>query len=175
MKTAMTVLLTAICGLSHALATDAVTPEQKLAQLGLALKPVKALGNYVPAVRTGNLVFLSGQIPRGADGKVLTGKVGRNATVAQATEAARASTVQLLSALKAEVGDLSKVKRIVRVVGFVNCTDDFTDEPKVINGCSDLLVAVLGDKGRHARAAVGAVSLPLGAAVEIEMVAEVSD
>jgi enamine deaminase RidA (YjgF/YER057c/UK114 family) len=118
MKTTINVLLIAILGLSHVLAADAVTPEQKLAKLGLTLKPVTALGNYVPAVRTGNLVFLSGQIPRGADGQVLAGKVGRNATVAQATEAAQASTVQLLSALKAEVGDLQEpVKQLSKALG----------------------------------------------------------
>lgn len=152
------------------------SPEARLADLGLTLPaPSSAIANYVPAVRTGNLVFLAGQIARGADGKFLAGKVGRNVTEAEAIAAARTCALQLLAALKAEIGDLAKVKRIVRVGGFVNCTDDFTAQPKVINGCSDLLVAVFGDKGRHARAAVGVNSLPVGAPVEIDLIAEVVD
>ena len=124
-------------------------------------------------MRSGNLVFLAGQIARGADGKFLAGKVGRDLTEAQAAEAARTCALQLLAALRAEIGDLAKVKRIVRVGGFVNCTDDFTAQPKVVNGASDLLVAVFGEAGRHARASVGVNSLPAGAPVEIELVAEV--
>lgn len=150
------------------------TPEAKLKALGLTLPTASApVANYVPAVRTGSLIFLSGQIPRGADGKVITGKVGRDATEKDANAAARQTALALLAALKLEIGDLSKVKRIVRVGGFVNATDDFKAHPQVINGCSDLLVAVFGDRGRHARAALGMGSLPLGAVVEIEMVVEV--
>jgi enamine deaminase RidA (YjgF/YER057c/UK114 family) len=149
-------------------------PEDQLKAMGLTLPTASApVANYVPAVRAGSLIFLSGQIPRGADGKVITGKVGRDATEKEANAAARQTALALLAALKLEIGDLSKVKRIVRVGGFVNATDDFKAHPQVINGCSDLLVAVFGDRGRHARAALGMGSLPLGAVVEIEMVVEV--
>lgn len=157
-------------------ASEPVAPEAKLAELGLTLPAVPAaIANYVPAVRSGNLVILAGQIAKGPDGKFVTGKVGRDLTEAQAAEVARTCAVQLLAALKAEIGDLAKVKRIVRVGGFVNCTDDFTAQPKVVNGASDLLVAVFGDRGRHARAAVGVNSLPAGAPVEVEMIAELAD
>src|SRR5688572_3007139 len=150
------------------------TPEEKIAALGLALPAISSpVANYVPAVRSGSLIFLAGHIPRGADGKVITGKVGRDASEKDANAAARQTALALLAALKLEIGDLSKVKRIVRVGGFVNATDDFKAHPQVINGCSDLLVAVFGDRGRHARAALGMGSLPLGAVVEIEMVVEV--
>jgi enamine deaminase RidA (YjgF/YER057c/UK114 family) len=148
--------------------------EAKLASLGLTLPAVSApVANYVPAVRSGNVVYLAGHIPRGADGKVVKGKVGRGSTVEDANAAARLTTLALLATLKKEIGDLNKVKRIVRVGGFVNATDDFESQPQVLNGCSDLLVALFGDRGRHARAAIGAGSLPLGAIVEIEMVVEI--
>jgi enamine deaminase RidA (YjgF/YER057c/UK114 family) len=154
----------------------AATPEAKLAALGVTLPAVPAaIANYVPAVRSGNLVFLAGQLAKGPDGKFLTGKVGRDLTLEQGAAAARTCAIQLLAVLKAEVGDLAKVKRIVRVGGFVNCTEDFTAQPKVVNGASDLLVAVFGDQGRHARAAVGVNALPAGAPVEVELVAEVTD
>jgi enamine deaminase RidA (YjgF/YER057c/UK114 family) len=173
MKNILTALFL-LCSLTAVRAAGAETPAQRLAALGLTLPAVApVIANYVPAVRSGNLVFLAGQVPRGADGKMLTGKVGRDVTEAQAAEAARTCALQLLAALQAEIGDLAKVKRIVRVGGFVNCTDDFTAQPKVVNGASDLLVAVFGDAGRHARAAVGVNSLPGGAPVEIELVAEV--
>lgn len=152
----------------------AATPAENLAAQGITLPAVPAaIANYLPAVRSGNLVFLAGQIARGPDGKYLTGKVGRDLTEAQAAEAARTCAIQLLAALQAEVGDLAKVKRIVRVGGFVNCTDDFTAQPRVINGASDLLVAVFGPAGKHARAAVGVNALPAGAPVEVELVAEI--
>lgn len=148
--------------------------EAKLQSLGLTLPAVSApVANYVPAVRSGNLVFLAGHIPRSADGKVIKGKVGRDATIEQANAAARQTTLALLATLKREIGDFGKVKRIVRVGGFVNATEDFESQPQILNGCSDLLVALFGDRGRHARAAIGAGSLPLGAVVEIEMVVEV--
>lgn len=160
--------------LSLGLTARAATPGENLARLGIALPTVPpAVANYVPAVRSGNLVFLAGQIARGADGKYLAGKVGREVTEAEAAAAARLCALQLLAALQAEIGDLAKVKRIVRVGGFVNCTDDFTAQSKVINGASDLLVAVFGDRGKHARAAVGVNSLPAGAPVEVELVAEI--
>jgi enamine deaminase RidA (YjgF/YER057c/UK114 family) len=149
------------------------SPEEKLAALGLAL-PVAAtpVANYVPAVRTGSLVYLAGHIPR-VDGKVITGTVGRTATEKEANAAARIAALALLATLKKEIGELSKVKRIVRVGGFVNSADDFHAQPQVMNGCSDLLVSLFGDRGKHARAAIGVNTLPLGAVVEIEMVVEV--
>ncbi len=157
-------------------ALTAATPEERLQELGITLPAVPAaIANYVPAVRSGNMVFLAGQIAKGSDGKFVTGKVGRDLTVEQAADVARTCAIQLIAVLKAELGDLSKVKRIVRVGGFVNCTDDFTAQPKVVNGASDLLVAVFGDAGRHARAAVGVNSLPAGAPVEVELVAEVTE
>jgi enamine deaminase RidA (YjgF/YER057c/UK114 family) len=155
-------------------AAAASSVEEKLTALGLALPSTSSpVANYVPAVRSGSLIFLAGHIPRGTDGKVITGKVGRDATEKDANAAARQATLALLATLKKEIGDLGKVKRIVRVGGFVNATDDFQGQSGVINGCSDLLVALFGDRGRHARAAIGVASLPLGAVVEIEMVVEV--
>ncbi|HQY04553.1 MAG TPA: RidA family protein [Lacunisphaera sp.] len=152
----------------------AATPEARLAALGLDLPAVSpAIANYVPAVRSGNLVFLAGQVARDANGKLVTGKVGRDLTEAQAAEAARTCALQLLAALRAEIGDLAKVKRIVRVGGFVNCTESFTAQPQVVNGASDLLVAVFGEAGKHARTSVGVNALPAGAPVEIELIAEV--
>lgn len=153
---------------------SAQTPEKKLKALGIELiAPTKPVANYVKAVRTGNLIFLSGHGPSKADGTSIKGKVGADLTVEEGKEAARITAISLLSTLKAEVGDLSKVKRIVKVTGMVNCAPDFYDQPQVINGCSDLLVEVFGDKGKHARAAVGMVSLPSNIAVEIEMIVEV--
>jgi enamine deaminase RidA (YjgF/YER057c/UK114 family) len=150
------------------------TPEEKLAQLGLTLPtPAPAVANYVPAVRTGNLVFLAGHLPRDAAGAVITGKLGEDITEEAAVEAARATALALLATLKAEIGELSRVRRVVRVGGFVNASPTYTRHPTIINGCSDLLVAVWGERGRHARAAVGAGSLPLNAAVEIELVVEI--
>lgn len=176
MKKLLTLIVSLCCLLNAVRAADAATPEQRLAELGLILPEVPAaIANYVPAVRTGQLVFLAGQIARGADGQFLAGKVGRDFTQVEATEAARTCAVQLLAVLKAEIGDLSRVKRIVRVGGFVNCTDDFTLQSSVVNGASDLFVAVFGDAGKHARAAVGVNSLPAGAPVEIELIAELKD
>ncbi len=156
-------------------AADApATPESRIAALGAKLPAVgKPIANYVSAVRSGNLVFLAGHIPRDDKGSVMTGKVGRDATVASANQAARQTALALIATLKAEIGELSRVKRIVRVGGFVNAVDDFKEQPQVMNGCSDLLVAVFGERGKHARAALGVASLPLGAVVEIEMVVEV--
>lgn len=168
-------LLLLVCTIGAA-AQAAETPEDRLQALGLALPATSApVANYVPAVRTGNLLFLAGHISRDAQGQVITGKVGRDLDEAAAAQAARRTALALIATLKAELGDLRRVKRIVRVGGFVNCTDDFTRQPAVMNGCSDLLVAVFGDAGRHARAALGTNALPLGAAVEVELVAEVTD
>lgn len=165
------------CGLLSSLSASPVdTPEQRLAAAGIELPAVPAaIANYVPAVRSGNLVFLSGQIAKGADGKFVTGKVGVNFSIDGATAAARVCAAQLIAALKAEIGDLSKVKRIVRVGGYVNCPADFTAQSSIVNGASDLLVEIFGEAGRHARAAVGVASLPAGAPVEIEMIVEVAD
>jgi enamine deaminase RidA (YjgF/YER057c/UK114 family) len=173
MKTLL-ILCCMLSGVSQiASAAPVETPENRLLALGVQLPAVPAaIANYIPAVRSGRLVFLSGQIARGSDGKYLVGKLGRDMSEADGAAAARTCAIQLLAALRAEVGDLSKVKRIVRVGGFVNCTEDFTTQPKVVNGASDLLVAVFGENGKHARAAVGVNALPAGAPVEIELIAE---
>jgi enamine deaminase RidA (YjgF/YER057c/UK114 family) len=148
--------------------------DQKLKALGIELIPAtKPMANYVKAVRAGNLIFLAGHGPTRADGTNITGKVGKELTVEQGIEAARVTTISLLSTLKNEIGDFNKVKRIVKVNGWVNCDSEFQEQPKVMNGCSDLLVALFGDKGKHARAALGANALPMGISVEIEMVVEV--
>jgi enamine deaminase RidA (YjgF/YER057c/UK114 family) len=150
-------------------------PEQRLKDLGLVLpSPTRAIANYVPAVRTGNLVFLAGHGPCGDLSEKVRGKIGQERTVEEGYEAARQTALCLLATVKAELGDLNKVKRIVRVFGMVNAVEGFTQQPQVINGCSDLLVAVFGDRGKHARAAVGVASLPLNWTVEIEMVVEVA-
>ena len=173
-RTLLAILLLAVLPAAPRAAETAATPEARLAALGAKLPAVsKPIANYVPAVRSGNLVFLAGHIPRDEKGAVLAGKVGRDATVASANSAARQTALALIATLKSEIGELSRVKRIVRVGGFVNAVDDFKEQPQVMNGCSDLLVAVFGDRGRHARAALGVASLPLGAVVEIEMVVEV--
>jgi len=154
---------------------QAFDPEARLAELGIELyEPPPPVANYVKAVRTGNLVFLAGHGPTMLDGSgYLTGQVGTDLTIEEGYAAARLVGIALLSSLKAEVGDLSRVKRIVRVFGMVNAPAGFTQQPEVINGASDLLVAVFGERGRHARAAVGMGSLPRNIAVEIEMVVEV--
>lgn len=154
--------------------TYAQTPEAKLKELNIELfKPTAPMANYVRAVRTGNLIFLAGHGPTRADGTNIQGKVGKDLTIEQGYDAARQTGIALLSTLKSEVGDLSKVKRIVKVLGMVNCTEDFKDQPKVINGFSDLMVAVFGEKGKHARSAVGMYALPSNISVEIEMIVEV--
>lgn len=148
--------------------------DKKLKELNIELfTPGKPIANYVKAVRTGNLLFVAGHGPTKADGSNTIGKVGKDLTTEQGYEAARQTAISLLSTLKAELGDLNKVKRIVKVLGMVNCTEAFTDQPKVINGFSDTMVAVFGEKGKHARSAVGMYALPLGMAVEIEMIVEV--
>jgi enamine deaminase RidA (YjgF/YER057c/UK114 family) len=147
-------------------------PEARLRELGIKLYPPDApVANYVRAVRTGNLVFLAGHGECG--GTRLTGKAGRDVAVDSAYASARRVGICLLSSLKAEIGDLSKVKRIVKVLGMVNATPEFTDHPRVINGFSDLMVQVFGERGKHARSAVGMGSLPFGMTVEIEMIVEV--
>lgn len=148
--------------------------ETKLAELGVTLPDAPAVaGNYVPYVVSGNLVFISGQISMNADG-LITGKLGDDFTVEQGMAAAKTCAINLLSQLKAACdGDLGRLVRVVKLGGFVNSTPDFVDQPKVINGASDFLVAALGDIGMHARAAVSAPSLPMGVAVEIDGVFEI--
>ncbi len=149
--------------------------DQKLKELGIALiVPTKPIANYAKAVRTGNLIYLSGHGPTKADGTDIMGKVGKDLTLEQGIEAAKRTAISLLSTLKMELGgDLSRVKKIVKVNGWVNCAEDFKDQPKVMNGCSDLLVAIFGEKGKHARTSLGTNALPSNIAIEIEMIVEV--
>jgi enamine deaminase RidA (YjgF/YER057c/UK114 family) len=149
-----------------------MTPEEKLAEMGLVLpKAGPAAGNFLPAAREGNLVFLSGHGPVDAEGNLaVRGRLGAELTVEQGYEAARLTALALLRSLKAEVGELDRVKRILKVLGMVRCTEDFGQTPRVINGASDLFVEIFGDRGRHARSAVGLYELPFQMAVEIEMV-----
>ena len=150
--------------------------ETKLTEMGIELPaPGKRVANYVPAVRAGNLVFLSGHGPVLENGNLITGKVGADLSLEEGYNAARQVALILLASLKSEIGDLDKVHRVVKLLGMVNCTPDFVDQPKVINGASDLLVEIFGDKGRHARSAVGMNALPSNIAVEIEMIAEIED
>jgi enamine deaminase RidA (YjgF/YER057c/UK114 family) len=147
--------------------------EAKLKEMGIELPAaVTPVANYVPAVRAGNLVFLSGHGPFEEDGTLITGKIGSDLTPEQGYQAARRVAIGLLGSLKAVIGDLDKVERVVKLLGFVNCTPEFADQPKVINGASDFLVDVFGDRGKHARSAVGTNALPLNIAVEIEMIVE---
>jgi enamine deaminase RidA (YjgF/YER057c/UK114 family) len=149
--------------------------EARLGELGIVLPDAPApAANYVPFVQVGTLVHVSGQISRNSAG-LITGKLGQDLDVAAGAAAAQACAVAILAQIKAACGgDWSRFRRMVKLVGFVNSTADFTDQPKVINGASDFLVAVLGDAGRHARSAVSASSLPLGVAVEIEAIAEIA-
>ena len=149
--------------------------DARLTELGITLPDAPApAANYVPFVRSGNLVFVSGQISQGPDG-LIKGRLGDDMDVPAGAEAARRCGLSLIAQVRAALGgDLDKVKRVVKLTGFVNSTPDFTDQPKVINGCSDMMVDVFGDAGRHARAAVSAPALPLGVAVEIEAIFEVA-
>jgi enamine deaminase RidA (YjgF/YER057c/UK114 family) len=150
-----------------------MSAEDKLKEMGLALPPTpKPLANYVSFKRAGDLVFLSGQGPRYPDGSFAKGKVGREVTVEQAYEHAKMVGLGLLSVAKAAAGSLDKVE-MLKILGMVNAVPEFTQQPAVINGCSDLFVAVLGEKGRHARSAVGMGSLPENITVEIEVVMRV--
>ena len=170
------ILLTLICTLASTAFAQRVDFDKKLKELGVELfVPGKPIANYVKAVRTGNLLFLAGHGPTKADGTNMLGKLGKDMTVEQGYMAARQTAISLLSTLKAELGDLNKVKRIVKVTGWVNCEPTFGDQPKVINGCSDLLVSVFGNKGMHARAALGANALPLGMPVEVEIIVELEE
>jgi enamine deaminase RidA (YjgF/YER057c/UK114 family) len=153
-----------------------VSAEKRLKALGIDLGEVSApVANYVNAVRAGNLLFLAGKGPRAEGGVRPSGKVGREYTVEQAYRHARSVGMDLLAVMRAELGSLDRVKRVVKVLGMVNAVPEFTDHPKVINGCSDLFVEVFGERGRHARSAVGMGSLPMGIPVEIECVVEVGN
>ncbi len=147
------------------------TPEQRLAALGLTLPaPPTPAANYVPFRFAGNLLFLSGQGPRQPDGSFLTGRLGKDASVEEGYRAARLTGLQLLATAKAALGELSRIEAVVKLLGMVNAEADFGDHPKVVNGCSDLFVDVLGEAGRHARSAVGMGSLPSRIMVEIEAI-----
>ena len=155
---------------------DDYDPEARLKALGIELPPApNPVANYVNGVRTGNLIFLAGKGPRRADGSEITGKLGAGVTIEQGYEGARLTAINQLAVLKEMLGDLRKVKRVVKVLGMVNSDPDFVQQPAVINGFSDLIVEVFGERGRHARAAVGMASLPRGQAVEIEMIVEVEE
>jgi enamine deaminase RidA (YjgF/YER057c/UK114 family) len=154
----------------------ASTIEQRLTRLGITLPaPGAPAGNYVPFVRTGSLVFLAGQVTR-LDGKMVhVGKVGRDVSVEEGRQAARVCALNLLAQLKVACdGDLDRVARCVRLGGFVNCTAEFDEQPKVVNGASDLMVELFGERGKHARTAVGVNALPLNATVEVEAVFELA-
>lgn len=151
-------------------------PEDRLKMLGIALpSPVKPVANYVTHLQAGNLLFLSGHGYCGTPTATDIGKLGRDLTVEQGYQAARNAGVCVLATIKDALGELSRVKRIVRVLGMVNSTEDFGEHPKVINGFSDLMVEVFGDKGKHVRSAVGMGSLPGGIAVEIEVTLEIEE
>jgi enamine deaminase RidA (YjgF/YER057c/UK114 family) len=152
------------------------TVEKRLAELGVTLHtPPSPVANYVGFVRTGNLLFVSGQVCVDPEGKLVAkGKLGGGVSLEEGQNAARACAINLLAQLKAALGDLDKVARVVRLGGFVNSTPDFVDGPKVLNGASDLMVAAFADRGRHARTTVGVAVLPNDAAVEVEALFEVS-
>jgi enamine deaminase RidA (YjgF/YER057c/UK114 family) len=148
--------------------------EAKLNELGLQLPPPpRPAANYVGAVLTGNLLFISGHGPMKGGEIAYSGKVGKDLSVEQGYEAARLVALNCLASAKATLGDLDRIRRVVKLLGMVNCTEDFGDQPKVMNGASDLLVQLFGEAGRHARSAVGMQALPFGIAVEIEMILEV--
>ena len=166
--------LLSVCCFVFALCCAAQDAEQRIKDKGIVLTPPsKPVANYVNAVRVGNLLYLAGKGPKRTDGTDITGKVGKDLTIEQGYQAARSVAIQHLAVLKAELGSLNKVKRIVKVLGMVNCESNFTDQPKVVNGYSDLMVEIFGEKGKHARSAVGMCSLPMNMAVEVEMIVEV--
>ena len=155
---------------------DAYNPEARLAELGIVLpQPPKPVANYVNGVQTGNLIFLAGKGPKHPDGSELRGKLGAGLTIEEGYAGARLTAINQLSVLKDMLGNLDRVVRVVKVLGMVNSDPNFVEQPAVINGFSDLIVEVFGERGRHARGAVGMASLPRGQAVEIEMIVEVRD
>ncbi len=174
----MAVMLIMIAGCGQTGSEDATVetegPEQRLADLGITLRqPGPPVANYVHAVRSGNMVYLAGHGPRKPEGDWLTGKVGHDIDIEAGYAAARLTGINLLSSLKAEIGDLRRVRRIVKVLGMVNSAVTFTEQPSVMNGFSDLMVEVFGERGRHARSAVGMAALPFNIPVEIEMIVEI--
>ncbi|MDE3143033.1 MAG: RidA family protein [Bacteroidota bacterium] len=152
----------------------AQTPEENLKAKGIELPAVpKPIANYVNAVRTGNLIYLAGKGPLQKTGTYITGKLGKDLTIEQGYEAARLTAINQIAVLKDMLGDLKKVKKIVKVLGMVNGSPDFYDQPKVMNGFSDLMVEIFGENGKHARSAIGVSSLPMNIPVEVEMIVEV--
>jgi enamine deaminase RidA (YjgF/YER057c/UK114 family) len=152
----------------------AQTTEQKIKQLGIQLPQIpESLGSYQDMVRVGNLVFLSGRGPLKADGKYITGKVGQDLTTNEGYQAARLTAINQLAILKQAFGTLDKIKRIIKVNGYVHTADSFTEQSKVMNGFSDLLIEVFGEQGKHARTSVGVFTLPQNMAIEVEMIVEV--
>ncbi len=151
-----------------------MSAEQRILELGIELAvPPKPMAAYVTFVPTGSLAYTSGHGPQRADGSYVLGRLGEDLGVEEGKDAARLTAIALLATLRAELGSLDRVKRIVKVLGMVNCTPDFTHQPAVIDGCSELLGSVFGEEGRHARSAVGVAALPAGMAVEIEVIIEV--
>ena len=147
--------------------------EKKLAELQVTLPEVEPAGNYLPAVRTGNIVFISGQLPK-VEGRIaFKGRVGRDLNLESARRAARACVANLLAALKGEIANLDQVKRILRLTGYINTYPGFSEHAKVLDAASELLIDIFGEAGKHSRVAVGVVELPLGAAIEMEMIVEV--
>jgi len=172
----MRILIHFIIMLMIAGATYAQSPEQKLKDRNILLPSVSAsLGNYIDLVQVGNLLFLSGKGPLTSGGNYIEGKLGGDLTIEEGYTAARVSAVNQLAVLKSYIGDLRRIKRIVKVNGFVNCVNSFVDHPKVINGFSDLMVEIFGKSGKHTRTAVGTNSLPHNMAVEVEMIVEIGD
>lgn len=150
-----------------------ISPEKNLKKLGIELpETTKPIANYVSIVQTGNLLFLAGKGPSLPNGKYITGKVGTDLSIEEGYQAARLTGLHQLAALKSYLGNLNKVKRIVKVLGMVNSKEDFTSHPQIINGFSDLMVEIFGDAGKHARSSVGMCSLPSNMAVEIELIVE---
>ena len=150
------------------------TPEQRLEDLGIDLPhPAAPLAAYVPAVRTGDLVFVSGQLPLVEGKPVAVGRLGGDVGLEEGQAAAQRCAINVIAALKAELGQLSRVRRVVKLTGFVACEPDFTEQAKVVNGASELFGEVFGDRGQHARAAVGMAALPFGVPVEVEAIVEV--
>ncbi|GHD12408.1 RidA family protein [Tianweitania populi] len=160
----------------EAVQAPAQTPSERLAALGITLPASPPpIANFVTHVREGNMLYLSGQGPREADGHLYTGKVGGDVSVDQAYQHARLTGINLLAVMQETLGDLSRVKRVVKLLGMVNAVPLFEDHPKVINGCSDLMIEVFGEAGRHARSAVGFGSLPGNITVEIEAIVSLND
>jgi enamine deaminase RidA (YjgF/YER057c/UK114 family) len=165
-----------MCSMFFSTLVFAQDAETKLKEKGIVLTPPSnPVANYVNAVRVGNMLYLAGKGPSKADNTMITGKVGRELTIEQGYEAARLTAINHLAVIRNELGSLNRVKRIVKVFGMVNCTEDFKDQPKVINGYSDLMVEIFGDRGKHARSAVGMYALPFNMAVEVEVIVEVEE